>query len=374
MNDGVTLNGRALARNGAVTLINDTITAPHCATAASPAGSGSSTSRARCRPTRAPAPTRACSRTTSSSRCSSTPASTRRAPPGPGPSGRGPSGPGLSGRGLSGRGRSGPGLSGPRRASSRRGRTPPGPARRAQLVVEPSAPVTHERAGWGGRRRTGQMTVRASFRRLTSIEPVWWLSAVIGASAIALYLLWIRHEEPIQGPEIAWWALGLMVVVTERWPIELQFRRSTHCVHADRRPADARARLRDRHARLLRRAGRLAGRAGAPPDAAGQARLQPRAVRARDGRADRRRAPGRLRRPGLRVDHVGRRARGDPDRRRAGDRADPRGDGADRGPRLARSGAPDVRHGPGGHDDRHGRWRSSSASSGSSGRRRRRCC
>jgi serine protease AprX len=33
MNDGVKLNGRALARNGAVTLINDTITAPHCATA-----------------------------------------------------------------------------------------------------------------------------------------------------------------------------------------------------------------------------------------------------------------------------------------------------------------------------------------------------
>jgi serine protease AprX len=32
MNDGVTLNGRALARNGAVTLINDTITAAHCAT------------------------------------------------------------------------------------------------------------------------------------------------------------------------------------------------------------------------------------------------------------------------------------------------------------------------------------------------------
>jgi len=31
MNDGVTLNGRALARNGAVTLITDTITAAHCA-------------------------------------------------------------------------------------------------------------------------------------------------------------------------------------------------------------------------------------------------------------------------------------------------------------------------------------------------------
>lgn len=31
MNNGVTLDGRALARNGAVTLINDTITAAHCA-------------------------------------------------------------------------------------------------------------------------------------------------------------------------------------------------------------------------------------------------------------------------------------------------------------------------------------------------------
>jgi serine protease AprX len=40
MNDGVTLNGRALARNGAVTLINDTITAPHCATAAVAGGVG----------------------------------------------------------------------------------------------------------------------------------------------------------------------------------------------------------------------------------------------------------------------------------------------------------------------------------------------
>ena len=57
---------------------------------------------------------------------------------------------------------------------------------------------------------------------------MWWLSAVIGAFAVALYLLWIRHEEAIQSPEIAWWALGLMVVVTERWPIELQFRRATH--------------------------------------------------------------------------------------------------------------------------------------------------
>ena len=59
MNDGVKLNGRALARNGAVTMINDTITAPHCATAsaASAVVAGSlrelDVSRA-LRPTRAP--------------------------------------------------------------------------------------------------------------------------------------------------------------------------------------------------------------------------------------------------------------------------------------------------------------------------------
>ncbi|MEA2244057.1 MAG: hypothetical protein QOD24_3613, partial [Solirubrobacteraceae bacterium] len=40
MNDGVSLNGRALARNGAVTMIDDTITAPHCAAAAVPGGIG----------------------------------------------------------------------------------------------------------------------------------------------------------------------------------------------------------------------------------------------------------------------------------------------------------------------------------------------
>ncbi len=36
VNDGVTVAGRALARNGAVTLINDTITAAHCAPPATP--------------------------------------------------------------------------------------------------------------------------------------------------------------------------------------------------------------------------------------------------------------------------------------------------------------------------------------------------
>jgi hypothetical protein len=41
MNNGVTLNGRALARNGSVTLINDTISAAQCATPATTTGTGS---------------------------------------------------------------------------------------------------------------------------------------------------------------------------------------------------------------------------------------------------------------------------------------------------------------------------------------------
>ena len=37
------------------------------------------------------------------------------------------------------------------------------------------------------------------------------------------------HLDPILGPDVGWWwALGIMVFVTERWPVELEFRRSTH--------------------------------------------------------------------------------------------------------------------------------------------------
>src|SRR6478735_6275334 len=73
------------------------------------------------------------------------------------------------------------------------------------------------------------MGVRAAARRLTTIEPVWWLNAVIGTAAVVLYLAWIRHLDPILGPDVGWWwALGIIVFVTERWPVEVEFRRSTH--------------------------------------------------------------------------------------------------------------------------------------------------
>ena len=337
MNDGVTLNGRALARNGAVTLINDTITAPHCATAAGRRGRRAGRRpRAAGRRGRRRQPA-ACGRTTSSSRRSSTPASTRRARPGPARSGRGRQWTRAQWTRAQWTRAQWTRAQWTRRASARRGRARPGPARRAR-----SDELPHR----------GRPAFAPEAE--PSIEPVWWLSAVIGAVAVALYLL---LGPPLRGDP------GPRDRLVGARPHGARHRAlagragvpAQHAlVLADRHPADARARLRDRHARLLRRAGRLARRAAAAPAAAGQVRLQPRAVRARDGRADRRRAPGRLRRPGLRVDHVGRRARRDPDRRRADDRADPRRDGADRGPRLARSGAPDVRHGPRGHDHRHG--------------------
>ena len=73
------------------------------------------------------------------------------------------------------------------------------------------------------------MGIRAARRRLNSIEPVWWLNALIGTAAVVLYLAWIRHLDPILGPDVGWWwALGIMVFVTERWPVELEFRRGTH--------------------------------------------------------------------------------------------------------------------------------------------------
>jgi diguanylate cyclase (GGDEF)-like protein len=72
------------------------------------------------------------------------------------------------------------------------------------------------------------MGIRAACRRVSSIERVWWLNAAIGAAAGILYLVWVRHLEPIQHPEIAWWAIGAMVLVAELWPVVLEFRRSTH--------------------------------------------------------------------------------------------------------------------------------------------------
>ncbi len=72
------------------------------------------------------------------------------------------------------------------------------------------------------------MSIRSAIRKLTSIEPIWGFIVLVGALASTLYLVLIRHYEPIQAPEIGWWMLAAMVVMCERWPVELEFRRSAH--------------------------------------------------------------------------------------------------------------------------------------------------
>src|SRR4051794_35424979 len=73
-----------------------------------------------------------------------------------------------------------------------------------------------------------EMGIRHLTRKLFSIEPVWALNAVIAAGGGAMYSPLVRHYEPIHGHEIPWWAIAAAVLVCERWPVELEFRRSSH--------------------------------------------------------------------------------------------------------------------------------------------------
>ena len=197
MNDGVTLNGRALARNGAVTLIDDTITAPHCATASAAAVVAGSL------------------RELDVSRA-------LQADPGAGAN------QGLTPNRLVEQVLVDAGVD-PTRAQWTRAQWTRAQWTRAQWTRAQWTRAQWTRAQWTRAQWTRAMRgVSVAIRKLAAVERVWWLSAFTGALAVALYVLWIRHADAIQSNEIAWWALALMVLVTERWPIELQFRRATH--------------------------------------------------------------------------------------------------------------------------------------------------
>ena len=43
-----------------------------------------------------------------------------------------------------------------------------------------------------------------------------------------LWLLVVRHSRPLQHPALPWWVLAPAFLATERWPVELHFRRSSH--------------------------------------------------------------------------------------------------------------------------------------------------
>ena len=225
MNNGVTLHGRALARNGAVTLINDTITAAHCAgeldvSRALPADAGIGANQG-VQPNEAVEEALVDGRRrpdalhldalhvdalhldaltwTSSTwtRSTWTAGETGAAAP----------------WARSTWTCADCAIGGPRGTR---------PADLEQLalsrsLVEPSANGEPRPHATGKRSRSSvgpqgrcnaEMGIRAACGRLTSIEPVWGLSAVIAAIAATLYFVSVRHYGPVHGPEIAWWVLA----------------------------------------------------------------------------------------------------------------------------------------------------------------------
>ena len=98
-----------------------------------------------------------------------------------------------------------------------------------------------------------------------------------------LYVVPIRHLEPIQDPGIGWWwVLGIIVFVTERWPVHLEFRRSAHSFSLTDVPLTlALIFATGTHAFVAVMAGTVVAMA-LRRLLGGQVRLQRRAVRARD--------------------------------------------------------------------------------------------
>ncbi|MFN8108695.1 MAG: EAL domain-containing protein [Thermoleophilia bacterium] len=64
--------------------------------------------------------------------------------------------------------------------------------------------------------------------RLSGVRGVWVLNALIVAAAALLMAAPVRHYAPVVDDIVPWWVLAAAIVVTERWPVNLEFRRSAH--------------------------------------------------------------------------------------------------------------------------------------------------
>src|SRR4051794_39020030 len=69
-------------------------------------------------------------------------------------------------------------------------------------------------------------------RRLLSawaeIHPVWWLNLAICTAAALLATQVVSGYPAISAPHATWWLLAAVIAITERWPVNLQFQRSSH--------------------------------------------------------------------------------------------------------------------------------------------------
>jgi diguanylate cyclase (GGDEF)-like protein len=65
-------------------------------------------------------------------------------------------------------------------------------------------------------------------RRPPTLNPVWWLNALIAAAALALFLGPANDFGAIEGGNLPWWLLALGFFLGERLVVHVHFRRSAH--------------------------------------------------------------------------------------------------------------------------------------------------
>ena len=65
-------------------------------------------------------------------------------------------------------------------------------------------------------------------RKLGAINPVWLLNGAIAVGCGLLLAGPVRGYDAIADPELPWYLLAVVVAATERWPVNLEFRRSAH--------------------------------------------------------------------------------------------------------------------------------------------------
>jgi len=59
------------------------------------------------------------------------------------------------------------------------------------------------------------------------VHTVWWLNAAVLTTTLGLVMLVAGYDRVADGG-LPWWVLAVAIAATERWPVELQFRRSSH--------------------------------------------------------------------------------------------------------------------------------------------------
>jgi diguanylate cyclase (GGDEF)-like protein len=73
--------------------------------------------------------------------------------------------------------------------------------------------------------------------RLSAQTRVWLLIAAMTLVVVAVYGLWARNLEPIDGPvSLPWWALGLAFYLTEAYVVHLHYRREAHTLSMNEIP------------------------------------------------------------------------------------------------------------------------------------------